>query len=253
MIDGLDQHAAPRRLVHQARDIEVVGALHPEHGPALARRKCHPGRQIEVEGMAQGVPALPEGSMQVRRERVVMSQPDEVRHRALVVARRLSHHQPAQLARLGDQLGCRHHEAETQARCEHLGQARHVDDAVFAVHAAQRRVRISLVVALAVEVVLDDEHVALRRLLQQGPTTLERHRDARRRLVAGGHINDATVIERCRRRACRRRRSAGARSARRVAARDGASPDSLAPPWRPGRSHPPAVRPAGTATAGRRP
>lgn len=181
---------------HDTRDIERVGALYPEHGTAVARRERHPGRQVEVERVAQRFPPPSKRRVEAARERVVMSEPDEMRHRTLVVARRVPDHQRAQLACLGDQFRRRDDVAEPESGREQLRERRDVDDAVLAIHAAQGGMRVALVVALAVEVVLDHEHVALRRLLEQRPAARQRHRDTGRRLVTRRHVYDPATVER---------------------------------------------------------
>src|SRR3546814_7255586 len=60
---------------------------------------------------------------------VVVAAGDEQRQGALVVGGRMAQHQPAQHARLVDELGGAHHVAHAQARPEVLGEAADVDHA----------------------------------------------------------------------------------------------------------------------------
>ncbi len=79
---------------------------------------------------------------------------------------------------------------------ERLRETADVDHPVAGVEALERRRRIAGVVELALVVVLDDDDVTGLRSREERQATIDRHRDGRRALVAGRHVDGAAAGQR---------------------------------------------------------
>ena len=92
----------------------------------------------------------------------MMAKRQEQRRCALIVVRRMAHHQPAQRAGLLDQLPGSDHEPEPQAGKQCLGQAADIDHPVIIIERFKRRAGLIDVVGLKFVVVLNDDEVICR-------------------------------------------------------------------------------------------
>ena len=148
-----------------------------------------------IERIAQRQQPLPERRADARHDRVVVAEREQVRGDPLHGQRRMTRRDAPQGPGRANERGRGDEHAEPQRRRERLQQCRDVGDALAGGAGAQRRRRRLEVARLALEIILDDDEVALGRHRHERRAPRGRERDAGRPLVARRDVDDAAAVE----------------------------------------------------------